>query len=151
MNTEYGIDMSGIALDGETMQVIPYDMVKDLQTILCYDYEDGEPNHDMTCVMELIFNNGFDSEVQDYDVENKSKKIRYLYDHPWNLLRDFSKLTEHVFNFDRIIAVRMDLTAGWFQHRNKDLGICKEDFDEFHCTIKHKKHFHPENPDMPLD
>ena len=52
---------------------------------------------------------------------------------------------------DQMISVRMDLTAGWFQHDNKDKDICFDDFDSFNCSINHKKHFHPENPEMPDD
>lgn len=74
---DYGAEMCGRPLDGEKLKVIPFNMLDDLQTILCYDYEDGKPWHDMTCVMELIFNN-FHDEINN----SKVKKIRYLYDHP---------------------------------------------------------------------
>ncbi len=148
--TEYGIKMSGIPLDGESLQIIPFSMIKELQTIICYDYEDGKPWHDLTCVMELVFNNDDFDDVTGKDIENNGQSIRYLYTHPWDLLRDFSKLTEE-YNCDSMIAVKMDLTAGWFQHSNKDKKIHFEDFEEFKCTIKHKKHFHPKNPEMPDD
>ncbi len=149
IRNDYGIKLSGIPLDDETKDMITFDMQENLQTILCYDYEDGKPWHDMTCVMELIF-----SEPH-LDSKNKTTfeqvyKIRYLYEHPWNLLKDFSALMAE-YHCDRMVAVRMDLTAGWFQHDNKDKNICFDDFETFNCTIKHKKHFHPKNPEMPDD
>ena len=98
--TEYGIKMSGIPLDGETLQIIPFSMIKELQTIICYDYEDGKPWHDLTCVMELVFNNDDFDDVTGKDIENNGQSIRYLYTHPWDLLRDFSKLNE--FEEDRV-------------------------------------------------
>lgn len=149
IKSTYGIKISGIPLDDETQDIITFEMQESLQSIICYDYEDGKPCHDLTCVMELIFSE------QHWDTENKTTyeqtyKIRYLYDHPWNLFRDFAALTAE-YHCDRMIAVRMDLTAGWFQHDNKDKGICFEDFETFNCTIIHKKHFHPKNPEMTDD
>lgn len=142
MNTKtvYGIKMSGIPLDGESLQIIPFSMIKELQTIICYDYEDGKPWHDLTCVMELVFNNDDFDDVTGKDIENNGKSIRYLYTHPWDLLRDFSKLIEE-YNCDSMISVKMDLTAGWFQHSNKDKKSHFEDFEEFKCNIKHKNIF----------
>lgn len=149
IRSTYGIKISGIPLDDEIQDIITFEMQESLQSIICYDYEDGKPWHDLTCVMELIFSE------QHWDTENKTTyeqtyKIRYLYDHPWNLFRDFAALTAE-YHCDRMIAVRMDLTAGWFQHDNKDKGICFDDFEIFNCNIKHKKHFHPKNPEMTDD
>lgn len=149
IRNNFGIKMTGIPLDDDTQDIITFNMQESLQSIICYDYEDGKPWHDLTCVMELIFSE------QHWDTENKTTyeqtyKIRYLYDHPWNLFSDFAALTAE-YHCDRMIAVRMDLTAGWFQHDNKDKGICFDDFETFNCTIKHKKHFHPRNPEMPDD
>ena len=144
----YGIEIHGTPLDGQTLDVITFGMLNKLQTILCYDYEDGKPWHDLTCVMELIFRDqeyGDDDDVMDVYV----KIIRFLYDHPFWLLRDFAELNNDV--NDSMIAIRMDLTAGWYQHDKKDRGIRFEDFDTFACSIKHKKRFHPKNPDMPYD
>jgi hypothetical protein len=45
----------------------------------------------------------------------------------------------------------MDLTGSYCQHDYKDEGINFNDFEAFNCTIQHKKHFHPENPEMPDD
>lgn len=44
---DYGAEMRGQPLDGESLKVIPFDMLRDLQSILCYDYEDGKPWHDL--------------------------------------------------------------------------------------------------------
>ena len=149
LRNEYGVKISGIPLDGENQDTITYSMLENLQSIICYDYEDGKPWHDMTCVMELIFcEQLWDS--KNHTMYDQNYKIRYLYEHPWNLLKDFSSLMAE-YHCDRMIAVRMDLTAGWFQHDNKDKGICFDDFETFNCTIKHKKHFHPKNPEMPDD
>jgi hypothetical protein len=135
--------MHGMPLDGESLETIPFNMVEDLETILCYDYEDGKPWHDLTCVMELIFNN------LHYELVGDSRRIRYVYDHPFYLIRDFSELTKN--GNCGMVAIRMDLTAGWYQHENKDRDIRFEDFEVFNCTIKHKQRFHPKNPDMPYD
>ena len=135
--------MHGMPLDGETLETIPFNMVEDLETVLCYDYEDGKPWHDLTCVMELIFNN------LHYELVGDSRRIRYVYDHPFYLIRDFSELTKN--GNCGMVAIRMDLTAGWYQHENKDRDIRFEDFEVFNCTIKHKQRFHPKNPDMPYD
>ena len=139
----YGIFIKGMPLDGETQVVITFSMLENLQTVICYDYEDGKKWHDLTCVMELIFC----KRHTDYD---EISKIRYLYDHPQNLFKDFAALITDRYS-DQMISVRMDLTAGWFQHDNKDKDICFDDFDSFNCSINHKKHFHPENPEMPDD
>ena len=45
--SSYGAEMRGQPLDGESLKVIPFDMLRDLQSILCYDYEDGKPWHDL--------------------------------------------------------------------------------------------------------
>ena len=73
----YGIKMTGIPLDDDTQDIITFNMQESLQSIICYDYEDGKPWHDLTCVMELIFSE------QHWDTENKTTyeqtyKIRYL-------------------------------------------------------------------------
>lgn len=69
----YGLEMYGSSLDGEKLKIILFNMIEDLQTLLCYDYEDGKPWHDLTCVMELIFNNPHD-ELNNRD----SRRIRFL-------------------------------------------------------------------------
>ncbi len=152
LRNECGVKISGIPLDDESQDVITYSMLEKLQTILCYDYEDGKPWHDLTCVMELIFNEPFydDEKPFEHPLDNFSK-IRFLYMHPWNLFNDFSKLVAEFNKCDRLITVKMDLAIGWYQHDNKDKGICFDDFEAFNCTIKHKKHFHPKNPEMPDD
>ncbi len=143
---DYGCRINGSPLDGETLEIIPFNMLEDLQTIICYDYEDGKPWHDLTCVMELIFNN-----PQDELVNRDSRRIRYLYEHPYGLLKDFSEITDIPGFSSNMISIRMDLTAGWFQRDNRDRDIQFDDYDTFNCTIKHKKHFHPDNPEMPDD
>lgn len=144
--TNYGLEMFASPLDGEKLEIIPFNMIEDLQTILCYDYEDGKPWHDLTCVMELIFNNPHD------ELENRdSRRIRFLYEHPYSLLRDFSELTDRSGFSSNMISIRMDLTAGWFQHDNKDRDIIFDDYETFNCSIKHKQHFYPKNPEMPDD
>ena len=144
--TDYSLKINGTPLDGETLEVIPFNMLQDLQTILCYDYEDGKSCHNLTCVMELIFHNPHD-ELKTRDC----KRIRFLYEHPYGLLRVFSKLTYNAGFSSNMVAIRMDLTAGCYQHENKDRNIMFGDYESFNCTIKHKKHFHPNNPEMPDD
>lgn len=152
LRNEYGVKISGIPLDGESQDVITYSMLQNLQSIICYDYEDGKPWHDLTSVMELIFNEPYFEVDNPFDEEKDCySKLRFLYMHPWDLFVDFSKLAEDFNKCDRLITVRMDITAGWCQHDNKNKGICFEDFETFNCTIKHKKHFHPKNPEMPDD
>ena len=145
----YGIKMQGTPLDDETQDVITINMLNNLQTILCYDYEGGKPWHDLTCVMELIFCEAHinSNHFQDYE---QITKIRFLYDHPQNLFKDFAALTVENYS-DQMVTIRMDITAGWYQHDNKDKNICFGDFETFNCMIKHKKHFHPKNPEMPDD
>lgn len=146
----YGVKMSGILLDDETQDIITFDMLENLHTILCYDYEDGKPWHDLTCVMELIFREVYYGAENQPDEEYISK-IRYLYDHPWNLFSDFSNLAESFDKCYSLAVVRMDVTAGWYQHAHKDRGINFDDFETFNCTIQHKKRFSPKNPEMPND
>ena len=88
--TNYGLEMFGSPFDGENLEIIPFNMLEDLQTILCYDYEDGKPWHDLTCVMELIFHNYHDELVND------TKRIRYLYYGPFYLFKDFSEITKEL-------------------------------------------------------
>ena len=152
LRNEYGVKISGIPLDGETQNVITYSMLEKLQSVICYDYEDGKPWHDLTCVMELIFNDPIYDDDNPFDGETDCyTKLRFLYMHPWSLFGDFSSLIDEFNKCDRLITVRMDITAGWYQHENKNKGICVEDFETFNCKIKHKKHFHPKNPEMPDD
>lgn len=141
-NCHYGIELKGIPLDGESLKILTTNMLNDIRSILCYDYEDGKPWHDVTCVMELIFNNPHE------ELNGESQKIRFLYDHPVTLLSDFAILTADVVS---MTSIRMDLTAGYFQHDYKDNGIPFNDFEKFDCKIVHKKHFHPSNPEMPDD
>ena len=143
---EYGIEMCGRPLDGETLKVIPFNMLDDLQTILCYDYEDGKPWHDVTCVMEIIFHNKH-HEIMRQD----EQRIRFLYFHPTDLLEDIGKLNTFEANISSLTAIRMDLTGSYCQHDYKDDDIAFDDFETFNCNIQHKKHFHPENPEMPDD
>ena len=143
---EYGIEMCGRPLDGETLKVIPFNMLDDLQTILCYDYEDGKPRHDVTCVMEIIFHNKH-HEIKRQD----EQRIRFLYFHPTDLLEDVGKLNTFEANISSLTAIRMDLTGSYCQHDYKDDDIAFDDFETFNCNIQHKKHFHPENPEMPDD
>ena len=152
LRNEYGVKISGIPLDDKIQDVITNSMLENLQSIICYDYEDGKPWHDLTCVMELIFNESIYDIDKSFDGEKDSfSKNRFLYMHPWNLFGDFSKLVAEFNKCDRLITVRMDITAGWYQHDNKDKGISFEDFETFNCAIKHKKRFHPKNPEMPDD
>ncbi|WP_296321260.1 hypothetical protein [Treponema sp. UBA3813] len=148
-----GIKISGQPLDGETQTIITFDMLEKLHTILCYDYEDGKPWHDMTCVMELIFQEIIykDDKCINSDGVHFSK-IRYLYPHPWSLLSDFHDFAENfTFYCPCLTAIRMDLTANYFRHDYKDEGIFFDEFESFNCTIKHKKRYFPKNPVMPDD
>ena len=144
--TEYGIKMSGLPLDGENLEVLPYDMSRDIKTILCYDYEDGKPWHDVTCVMEIIFHNKH-HEIMRQD----EQRIRFLYFHPKDLLEDIAKLNSFKSDTSSLTAIRMDLTGGYCQHDYKDDAINFGDFEIFNCMIKHKRHFNPNNPEMPDD
>ena len=51
IRNNFGIKMTGIPLDDETQDIITFNMQESLQSIICYDYEDGKPWHDLTCVM----------------------------------------------------------------------------------------------------
>ena len=144
--SKYGIEMTGSPLDGEVLTVLPYNMTSDIKTILCYDYEDGKYWHDVTCVMEIIFHNKH-HEINRQD----EQRIRFLYFHPNDLLNDIAKLNSFEANAFSLTAIRMDLTGGYCQHDYKDDDINFDDFETFNCTIKHKKHFHSDNPEMPDD
>ena len=43
MRNPYGKKIQGTPLDDETQDVLTFNMLENLQTILCYDYEDGKP------------------------------------------------------------------------------------------------------------
>ena len=144
--TVYGIKMSGAPLDGENLEVLPYDMTRDIKTILCYDYEDGKPWHDVTCVMEIIFHNKH-HEIKRQD----EQRIRFLYFHPKELLEDIANLNSFEADTSTLTAIRMDLTGGYCQNDYKDDDIDFNDFEIFNCNIQHKKHFHLKNPEMPDD
>ena len=49
------IYLTGFPLDNCEARTLTLDNICDIQTILVYDYEDGKPWHDYTCVMEIIF------------------------------------------------------------------------------------------------
>ena len=49
------------------------------------------------------------------------------------------------------IKVKMDLNCCYGCNVEGDIGIRIEDFEEFACRIKHKKHFHKANLEMPDD
>ena len=51
------IVLKGFVLDNCESQVLTFDNINDIKTILAYDYEDGKYWHDQTCVMEIIFHN----------------------------------------------------------------------------------------------
>ena len=123
-NGNYGIELKGTPLDGGSLKILTTNMLNDIRSILCYDYEDGKPWHDVTCVMELIFNNTHE------ELNGDSQKIRFLYDHPATLLSDFAVLTSDVVS---MTSIRMDLTAGYFQHDYKDDGIPFNDFCRCRC------------------
>ena len=100
-------------MDGETQDVITYSMLEHLQSIICYDYEDCKPWHDLTCVMELIFNDTIFDVDKTFDGETDCyTKLRFLYMHPWHLFGDFSNLVDEFNKCERLITVRMDITAG---------------------------------------
>ena len=146
LRNEYGVKISGIPLDGENQDTITYSMLENLQSIICYDYEDGKPWHDVACVMEIIFHNKH-HEIMRQD----EQRIRFLYFHPKDLLEDIAKLNSFKSDTSSLTAIRMDLTGGYCQHDYKDDAINFGDFETFNCMIKHKKHFHPKNPEMPDD
>ena len=63
--------IQGHPLDGYDATFLTEDELRDISTILAYNYEDGKPWHDCTCVMEIIF--------YDYHENIGGKKIRILY------------------------------------------------------------------------
>lgn len=143
----------GQALDGCDATFLTEDELRDIDTILAYDYEDGKPWHDCTCVLEIIFYNYHDN------IENN--KIRILYDHKASLLLQLaqflfdSSITANTtfgdFRASGFIKVKIDLETYSFDDSDENSVINMEDFDVFNCRIKHKKHFHILNPEMPDD
>lgn len=53
VNGHYWLELEGAPLDGESLKILSTNMLNDIRSILCYDYEDGKPWHDVTCVMAL--------------------------------------------------------------------------------------------------
>ena len=144
------IYLTGFPLDNCEARTLTLDNICDIQTILVYDYEDGKPWHDYTCVMEIIFFGYHDN------IEND--RIRICYDHPATLLAQFSEimLGNDLSRFACLqpscsATVKMDLKCNLGHLDYEKVGIKTEDFDEFNCKIRHKKRFYPTNPEMPDD
>ena len=55
------------------------------------------------------------------------------------------------FRASGFIKVKIDLETYSFDDSDENSVINMEDFDVFNCRIKHKKHFHILNPEMPDD
>ena len=145
----------GQALDGCSATFLTEDEMRDINTILAYDYEDGKPWHDNTCVLELIFYN--------YHDNIEGNKIRILYKYKSLLLLQLtqflfdSTITSDTdfgdFRASGFIKIKMDLGSyDYGEHDDEaDSSINLEDFEVMNCCIKHKKHFHKLNPEMPDD
>jgi len=145
--------ITGVPLDGCEAKFLSFDNINDIKTVLAYDYEDGKPWHDDTCVLEIIFHN--------YQENLCDDRIRILFEFPSNLLTQFSQIMlakpitedskDNIFN-SYPISIKMDLSCSLSWNRtNEDLGIKDEDFDEPPRPIKHKKHFYKTNPEFPDD
>ena len=137
----------GYTLDGAPdIKALTLENIDDIKTILAYDYEDGKPCHDKTCVMEIHFHN--------YQENIENNKLRILYNHPGILLSRLS-----AFMLDNSIylspscpfGIKIDLTCSFTDQESIEEVLNKDDFEEYNCRIVHKKRFHPENPDMPWD
>lgn len=147
------IIIKGWTLDNCDTKALTFDNVCDIKTILAYAYEDGKHWHDSTCVMEIIFHN-FQENIQD-------DRIRICYEYPSDLLAQFSQimfgdlsesyLYHPFFQPGCPVMVKMDLPCSFGAGDYAECGIKTEDFDEFNCTINHKKRFYSTNPDMPFD
>ena len=146
--------IQGQSLDGCNATFLTEDEMRDINTILAYDYEDGKPWHDNTCVLEIIFYN--------YHDNIEGNKIRILYDHKSSLLLQLAQfLFDSTISSDTafgdfrassFIKVKMDLGSYDFGEPDEmDTAINIEDFEVMNCSIKHKKHFHKLNPEMPDD
>lgn len=146
--------IQGQSLDGCNATFLTEDEMRDINTILAYDYEDGKPWHDNTCVLEIIFYNYHDN-IED-------NKIRILYEHKSSLLLQMAQfLFDSTISSDTafgdfrassFIKIKMDLGSYDFGEPDEmDTVINMEDFEVLNCSIKHKKHFHKLNPDMPDD
>lgn len=143
--------IQGHPLDGYDAIFLTEDELRDISTILAYNYEDGKPWHDCTCVMEIIF--------YEYHENIGGKKIRILYDHKSSLLLQLAQFlfdsyitADTVFGDFRpssLIKVKIDLDCYSFSELNEDINM--NDFEVMNCCIKHKKHFHKLNPEMPDD
>ena len=139
------IVLKGFVLDNCEAQVLTFDNINDIKTILAYDYEDGKYWHDQTCVMEIIFHN--------YQENIENDRIRICYSYPSDLLAQFSEimLDSDFFLPSCPVSIKMDLRCGLGQYNYDDAGIKTEDFEDFNCKIKHKKRFYQTNPEMPDD
>lgn len=138
---KYGLSFGGIVLDGCPAEFLTFDNINDISTILAYRYEDGKWWHDQTCVMEIIFYNHHDN------LENN--RVRILYDDPSNL---FNKLTQIASNGTSCMqSIKIDLGGYSVDPEQDDEYVNKENFVKFDCKIQHKKHVHPNNPEMPDD
>ena len=146
--------IQGLSLDGCNATFLTEDEMRDINTILAYDYEDGKPWHDNTCVLEIIFYN--------YHDNIEGNKIRILYENKSSLLLQLAQFlfdstisSETAFGDFRassFIKVKMDLGSYDFGESDEmDTAINIEDFEVMNCSIKHKKHFHKQNPEMPDD
>lgn len=153
------IPNNAVILNGSTLDDAPdllwltAENIIDIKAVLAYDYEDGKPCHDMTCVMEIHFHN-FQENIGD-------TKLRILYGSPAELLSQLSQIlldgditentTTNWFGPSCLFTVKIDLRCSYLNHEDTEESIDKSDFDEFNCRIVHKKRFSPHNPDMPWD
>lgn len=138
---KYGIPFGGSVLDGCPAEYLTWDNINDICTILAYRYEDGKWWHDQTCVMEIIFYSYQDN------IENDRVRILFLF--PTDLLYMLTKIMQNHTCFIR--SVKIDLGGYCVNPEEDGEYINKQDFDRFDCSIQHKKHFHPGNPEMPDD
>ena len=124
-------------LDGLDTEYLTHEIVSNIETALCYHYDDGEYADDDAVVLELIFR---DSQ------ESIGNHIRLLCYEPMDAIKILGDL--HRFEPFYVGNIAMDFHR-WSKESYMPDGDIKDEFKEFAVRIKHKEKWHPANPELP--
>ena len=123
-------------LDGVKAEFLTHDDIANIEHILVYTYEDGYYADYRTAVVELVF--------RKYSENIGANHVRMLFYDPMSAMQTIVMMYE--FECFYVGAIQIDLPQFIREPFVPD-GPIKDDFEEFHCRIKHKPHFHPTNPE----
>lgn len=123
-------------LDGVETKFLTHDDISNIEHILAYTYEDGYHADYRTAVVELIF--------RKYSENVGADHVRMLFYDPMDAMQTIVMMYE--FEYFYVGSIQIDLPR-FAQEPFDPEGKIKDEFEEFHCNIKHKPHFHPTNPE----